>query len=551
MKSIAVCISGQVRNDDNALEQTMAALADIDADVFISVWRKRGSKTFGGASGPDHMARIFGPRIAAVIPKNWLGRMRGVFPDSRAIFPSLGDVSVEGLQRYFPDADIDIEDETTDLSFPYSDSNSLRMLYKIWRCNGLKRKREKRRGKPYDLVIRMRPDIALDFARLAKLKLKPEELVTHAHRNDVPNYIQDMYWVGGSQIDNIMAAVFHRAVQCVDLGWKGIHLELSEYIDREGIITRSASYITGNIHHFSKFDAAYEQAVKTNFVAAVAARKMDVDFAGGETYCALAEEALLASYNRDAGTPEPLDHAAFLEKITAFAKINRQLAIVAYLLGASYIVDDETLSFNTRLTFLDFMLVVQQKFGMNGLMGGLMGSIPEAFSGHQEGLLRFIVGEEPPAGASDLAVPAPWLADPLYLSRTAPGGETAAMTLLKTGALSTWILNGVDLETCAAQVVSLTQMRIKLGVAAMPDYRHAAAAYRHLEDPENEQDILEAANEKWNNSAIKAQLGELAFRRQDYKAALALFSTANAMPQCPVWVAARLKACEEKGQADR
>ncbi len=540
MKSIAVCISGQVRNDDNALKQTMEALANIDADIFVSVWQKRGCKTFGGASGPDHMARIFGPRISSVIPKNWLGRMRDVFPDSGAIFPSLGDVSVEGVQKFFPNADVDIEDEITDLSFPYSDSNSLRMLYKIWRCNGLKRSREKRRGKPYDMVIRMRPDIALDFARIAKLKLKPEELVTHAHRNDVPNYIQDIYWIGGSQIDNIMASAFHRAVECMDLGWKGIHLELSEYINKQGIKTCPRSFVTGNIHHFSQFDAAYEKAVKSNFVEAVTQRKMDVKFAGGETYCALAEEALAAACKRDVGQPDPVDHAAYLARITAFAKSNRPLGMMAYILGASQVVDDDTLSFNTRLNFLKFMLTVQQKFRMEAILDSLMGSIPEAFAGMEQEFLGFLSGETPPADTSDFQVPNEWLNDPIYLNRSTEGEDDPATKILKTTILSNWILNGVDIKACAAQVARLSEARFDLEIGSLPDYRHAAEAYRHLENPESERKTLEAADRKWKNSAIKAQLGELAFQQQEYETAQAYFKAASAMPHAPAWVPDRL-----------
>ena len=131
MNSTAVCISGQIRNDDTALRKNMENLSKIDADVFISVWKNRGTKTFDGANGPGHIARIFGHEIALALPPNWFGRMRDVFPRSSSIFPSLGVVSPVTLLTYFPNAIIDIESEKIDFSYVQkTDKNSVTISLK-------------------------------------------------------------------------------------------------------------------------------------------------------------------------------------------------------------------------------------------------------------------------------------------------------------------------------------------------------------------------------------------------------------------------------------
>ena len=117
MGKIAVCISGQVRNDDTALRKAAAALKDHDVDIFVSVWKKRGTKDFSGYNGRGQLSRVFGNAIAFAIPENWRFELSEVFADGEKIFQSLGDLSETAIRAYFPDARIEIEEEDIDLFF--------------------------------------------------------------------------------------------------------------------------------------------------------------------------------------------------------------------------------------------------------------------------------------------------------------------------------------------------------------------------------------------------------------------------------------------------
>ncbi len=537
MGSIAVCISGQVRNDDSALAQTADSLKGLGVDVFFSVWENRGTKTFGGASGPDHMARIFGPEISGAIPKNWLGRMREVFPESGAIFPSLGAVTEGALRKYFPDAEIDIEPETLDLSFPYSDSNSLRMLYKIWRCNALKRSAEKRLGKRYDIVVRMRPDITLDFNRIKNLTLQADEIVTHAHGQAAQNYVQDIYWVGSSASDDAMAAAFSRAVSCRDRGWEGIHVELANHIKRHSLQEKPASYVTGNIHHFASFDPDYAKAVQDRFVQAVKNREMNVPFAGGEAFCALAETALDSALAQVRGEPEMEDFGPYLREIEAFTTHSRSLSKIAQFMGAQHLMSMRRLEFPVRFGLLMFLLKNEMRMGMKPVWESLINSIPVYFAGKERMFLKYLARPARDHAGHSAVLPESWkepnITDVIDVAET----EAALGVMLKKEFVCNWAARGAGIERNAENVLALVLRRIEIGVESQNNYNLGAAAYRQLGDVASEAAFLEKADGMADVSAVKARLGELAFKREDFETAARYLQAALALPHCPGWVA--------------
>ena len=152
---LAVCISGQVRNADATLPPLAKLVREIGAEVFISTWKQPGTKV-SGFQGPWHVQRMFGPVFTRFLPQPILGS--GGIPQAVPHFESLvaqevarssRPMTMEYLTEVFNGARVHVEDaELLDFGFATmsSDNNSLRMLYKIWRANEMKRLRESQSG---------------------------------------------------------------------------------------------------------------------------------------------------------------------------------------------------------------------------------------------------------------------------------------------------------------------------------------------------------------------------------------------------------------------
>lgn len=212
---IAFCLTGQVRGE----AAHYAALAELartrGADVFASVWRKTGAKTFSGAIGYKQLNRILG-EVAAILPFK-PQTFPTAFPKLQTQLSQTWEDAEAVLRDAFPDALLDVEDERLDLSFPHKDGNSLRMLYKMWRCNRLKRAAEKARGRRYDVVVRLRPDFMPDLSALDDMEILPETAIFKGQN--------DMGWIAGSEADDRLCDLFGRAAQ-VGYPWSYIHDEL-------------------------------------------------------------------------------------------------------------------------------------------------------------------------------------------------------------------------------------------------------------------------------------------------------------------------------------
>lgn len=153
------------------------------------------------------------------------------------------NIVTEGyLASHFPWAVIDIEDETMALDFPEprpQDSNSLRMLYKGWRCNELKRAAEKKRGRPFDIVVRMRPDIlpilnADIFAEVLR-QSDPPVVLTH-HGRPGSTYLSDVIAVSNSRVADGLATLFAVAMHHPQRKWDLIHSEVPRHLKEIGVV---------------------------------------------------------------------------------------------------------------------------------------------------------------------------------------------------------------------------------------------------------------------------------------------------------------------------
>jgi hypothetical protein len=159
---VALCISGQLRHEAVSFPQLAAIARELDATVFVSTWKRRGTKS-SGVIFDAQFARMFGEQLGRIIP---LVVMRSgfanYFPNFEAeITKSARDVQAEDIAQYFSNVVVDIEDDVMDLGLaaPRGDNNSLRMLYKIWRCNQMKIRHEAKSGCVFDVVVRVRPDV--------------------------------------------------------------------------------------------------------------------------------------------------------------------------------------------------------------------------------------------------------------------------------------------------------------------------------------------------------------------------------------------------------
>ena len=242
----AICISGQVRVNEDRLKQIADRAMAVGADVFISVWKNRGGNAFGGGHKRGNLYRNFGSEIAAFFPRNWCDGFEDIFPDWEVITPKKEKITVKELGHIFPGAIIDIEDEIVDLDLP-SELNSLRMLYRIWRCNGLKRKHEKKNNFRYDRVIRVRPDILIDFNVLLEAGYSEGDLLLKTRRGET---IHDSYWAASSDVDDTMALMFGETLANRQTNWKGIHHELADYVSEKNIRPVNINCVISDINHF-------------------------------------------------------------------------------------------------------------------------------------------------------------------------------------------------------------------------------------------------------------------------------------------------------------
>ena len=262
-RRIAVCLSGQIRTSNEKLIQISEKAQEIGADVFLSVWEERGGKTF--EAGPPHVSveRVFGSDAAAFFTRDWIQRFRHLFPFWPNIFPKRQPITQSDMLEIFPGASVDIEKAIPGLDL-LTEKNSLRMLYKIDRCNRLKREREEREGCRYDLVVRLRPDMLVKFEDFADYDLHENDLLIFLCRGD-NNLAHDKYWAGSSEVDDTMAGFFDYAKTHRVSSWKGIHEELTQYIVNSGFNQVDFRSVISDFKVFGAFTDFEKREILQNF----------------------------------------------------------------------------------------------------------------------------------------------------------------------------------------------------------------------------------------------------------------------------------------------
>lgn len=231
--NICICISGQIRNNLSNLEQLSRQIKKLEEKanitVIISTWEQSGKKT-DGALRYLQMNRIFDNLTSRIIPINFYGInfWKNLPKTHNLVSSQVNPVNEKSISKLFKNSIIDIEKEILNLEFDFKtpDKNSIKMLYKIWRCNEIKRQIEQKEGKKFDFVLRMRPDV--------KFKIKDnfldfeKETIYLPINPNTPEIYNDEVAYGDSQSIDIYSSLFKRTF-CKD--WKRIHHELFEHLN--------------------------------------------------------------------------------------------------------------------------------------------------------------------------------------------------------------------------------------------------------------------------------------------------------------------------------
>tara|TARA_B110000046_G_C12974779_1_gene390601 strand:+ start:108 stop:1457 length:1350 start_codon:yes stop_codon:yes gene_type:complete len=203
-KKVAVCISGQMRNYKFACNKLIDALSEYDVQFFISTWKNIGRKSTGALNFPQ-LSRISSPQIARLLLQNTSEE-----EDMRLKFPNFFDeiekqiqdeefINAEDLNRSYPAAIVDLENESDYKEDAFGieiSANTKKMLYKMDKCNQMKRNYEESNDMIFDAVVRIRPDLVVSE------KIDIESIIASnsiATGFCVSRFLDDQIYIGSSR----------------------------------------------------------------------------------------------------------------------------------------------------------------------------------------------------------------------------------------------------------------------------------------------------------------------------------------------------------------
>lgn len=258
---ICFLISGQIRGYQ-ALIDLSDKIKEINSQheitLIISTWSKSGMK-YSGALGFGQVSRIFTEDIYTKIPNNYYGENFWDHFENTEKFSKNEDVNSNLIEKTFSkiknlDLIIDIEDEILNLEFNFNakDKNSMRMLYKRWRCNEIKKKIEREKNSKFDLVVCSRPDAYLDISNPQVTSNNNDLMVPQ--NLEVKNYINDVFSYGSSDAINIYTSLF---VKTLSDDWDYVHREYYNWIKAHKLNTNEATWI--RFKGFEDFKFTYDE----------------------------------------------------------------------------------------------------------------------------------------------------------------------------------------------------------------------------------------------------------------------------------------------------
>ncbi|MBU3887818.1 hypothetical protein FM996_16590 [Methylosinus sporium] len=235
---VCICVSGQLRTSDEALVSLRNATAGLDATFIFSVWDRIGAKV-DGPLNIHQLVRLFEAPAIETLPIGWFGAdkfwrrlptVRDFLTEQMA--SENPDRIATRIHKIFPDAIIDLEAPdllSLDFDTERDDKNSVRMLYKIWRANEIKRKIERQDGK-FDCVIRTRPDLFV-------FKIDTDLITSTCSDNKIficsfneqKTFIGDSFAAGTSRAIDRYSSLFGAAISSQS-EWTHIHVNLAKHL---------------------------------------------------------------------------------------------------------------------------------------------------------------------------------------------------------------------------------------------------------------------------------------------------------------------------------
>ncbi len=378
---IAICISGQVRSPLSMLHRIAEEAALCHADVFISVWSQVGQKTFEGAVGPKNIRRIMAPEVARQLPEHWLGRMKVIFPDFARFFPKHPPIAPDVLADIFSGAEIEVEDDGPQFAFAAADSNSLRMLHRIWRANQMKQAAERARGQRYEKVLRLRPDMLFSGVGLANLPIGENQLFVQGHAGNRADYLNDTIWAARSESDDAIAALYQRCKTVNPDEWDGIHRELAAAAKGAGLVPAVIRIIKPVHERADQAHDAHIKAVGQNLLAAIAKGELAQDQAGGPAFC-----ALVAAVTQARGLPDNT-----MELLDNVEQENRNAYQHALVYLSNICLQNESLPVADRMSLLVRVLHYYSFQKAEGHLEVRITELPEVFASEAMALQGLVV----------------------------------------------------------------------------------------------------------------------------------------------------------------
>ena len=156
---VAVCLSGMLRDFEKYFENfKQNILEQADVDLFVHAWnfdRRNLSQENYGKSSSEYVEDMEGGTERSFL---------NLYKPTKYIFENYTDYFVEQFDKYY---ELELitnhkEEVANKRATETNPARLMSMLYKIHKCNNLRKEYEKSYGVKYDIVFRFRTEIELD-----------------------------------------------------------------------------------------------------------------------------------------------------------------------------------------------------------------------------------------------------------------------------------------------------------------------------------------------------------------------------------------------------
>jgi len=339
-----------------------------------------------------------------------------------------------------------------------------------------------------------------------------------------------------------MAKAVAHAIICQDTDWEGIHHELHYHTVRNSLNVTQCNHITGNINHYANSDREYDEQVRKNFVTAVKERQMDVDFAGGEEFCSVAEQVISAAYASMNKQPYDLQENSLVEQITNLARSSPKIASISLMLGASYFIGNRNAGFDLRFGLTLFYLKICAEKKLNLMFEKTLTATTEVFQGLEQEILNALVATNSAGELSmfdSLPVPDSWaqIAFPKEKETIERSAEATVYSQIMTNKMfCNWILQGIDIVGNERLIIEFSKNAQKFTKYNLQTFLIAAKACKSIGELEDEKAFLTFADALGDNWYISARLADISMNEGQIDDARKYVEKAMSYPYRQKWV---------------